>query len=58
MFVSFINVFTQVREVSHQKYLCKKILHLANVCFRAHAISQPCRHTTSETFQKIYASGS
>jgi len=48
-------VFTQVREVSHQQCLCKIILNLANVCFRAHAISQPCRHTTSEAFQKGYA---
>jgi len=29
--------------------------HWANVCFSAHAISQPCRHTTSETFRKGYA---
>ena len=34
---------------------CKKILHRANICVSAHAISQPCRHTTSETFRKVYA---
>ena len=31
----------------------KKILHWANVCFIAHAIVQPCRHTNSETFQAL-----
>jgi len=39
-------MFTQVREVSYQQCLCKNILHWANVCFSAHAVSQPCRHTT------------
>jgi len=29
----------------------KKILRWAKVCFSAHAITQPCRHTNSETFQ-------
>jgi len=33
---------------------CKKILHRANICVSAHAISQPCRHTTSETFRQCY----
>jgi len=47
-------VFTQVREVSHQQCPWKDILHWANVCFSAHAISQPCRHTISETFRKGY----
>ena len=27
---------------------CKNILHWANICFSAHAISQPCAITTSE----------
>jgi len=34
----------------------KKILHWANVCFvahKAHAIAQPCRHTTSEAFKGL-----
>jgi len=34
---------------------CKKIWHWANACVSAHAISQPCRHTTSETFRQGYA---
>ena len=34
---------------------CKKILHWANVCFSAHAISQLCRHATGETFRKGHA---
>jgi len=46
-FISLINVFTQVREDSHQQCHCKKILHWASVCFSAHTISQPCIHTTS-----------
>jgi len=28
----------------------QKILHCANICFSAHTIAQPCRHTTSEAF--------
>jgi len=31
----------------------KKIIHLANACFRAHLISQPCRRTISETLCKL-----
>jgi len=31
---------------------CKKILHWANICVSAHAISQARRHTTSETFRQ------
>jgi len=43
-------VFTQVREVSQQQSPSKSILHWAVVCFSAHAISPPFRHTTSETY--------
>jgi len=32
-----------------------KLEHWANICVSAHAISQPCRHTTSETFRQGYA---
>ena len=31
----------------------KKILHYANVSFSAHAIAQPCRHTTRGAFQAL-----
>jgi len=30
-----------------------EILRWANVCFRAHGIAQPCRHTTSEASQPV-----
>jgi len=33
------------------RVLSKEILHLANVCFRMHAIAQPCSHTTSKMFK-------
>jgi len=51
-------VFTQVREVSYQQCPWKNIFHWANVCFSAHAIFHnyvDCRHTTNETFRKVYA---
>jgi len=32
-----------------------KLEHWANICVSAHAISQPCRHTISETFRQGYA---
>jgi len=35
--------------------LSKQISHRANVCFSAHAIAQPCGHTTSEGFQAFKA---
>jgi len=54
-FVSSISVFAQVRDVCVQRCPCNKILHWTNVCFGAHAISQPRRHKTSETFRKVYA---
>jgi len=41
--------------VTSSGWPCKKHLHWANVCFSAHTISQPCRHTTSETFRQGYA---
>jgi len=44
-----------VKLVTSSGWPCKKVLHWANVCFSAHAISQPCRYTTSATFRKGYA---
>jgi len=44
-----------VKLVTSSVWPCKKLLHWGNVCLSAHAISQPCRHTTSETFRKGYA---
>jgi len=35
----------------------KKILHCANISFRAYANAQPCRHTTNQVFQVFNPSG-
>ena len=67
LFSSAVNVWRKLRshpqdkkkgmktEKTSRKFFLtsKKILPWANVCFRAHAIAQPCRHTTSKAFQAV-----